>query len=319
MKLAGEVAGTLNFPWQHFRIRPTKGKDLLRLLRIKYGMNYLASSFNLPFFDEIIKTYGSKVRYFTGDMGLVTMKNHCPAKRLRNLDDLADYILYKNSFFTVDVLERLLGIKKGETKEILIEHLREYPETSMAQKNVHFQIFEKGFNWGFEGMDRNRYYFWLATPLLSTKVFRYSMSCPDDQKAPYKLYRDFLIRLSPATVDVDYADYRLPITSRKLIIKKNITSLYVNNMPIQLKMIIRKYFLKSWGSYEKDSVIIEAFLKQLDCCEQLGNYMATDIIRKNLKTFNKQQIDILFTIVSLIEAASCNHSTLHDYLEGDFF
>ena len=103
-----------------------------------------------------------------------------------------------------------------------------YAEADYNKKYVHFQIYERAFNWAFEGVDRNRYYFWTCTPLLSSNVFEYSMNCPDEQKGPYKLYKHFLMELSPELAVVAYANYRLPITSNWLIMKHYSISLYVN-------------------------------------------------------------------------------------------
>ena len=80
----------------------------------------------------------------------------------------------------------------------LRDHVSSYPERDFVQKYVHFVTCERIFKWLTEGEDRNRCFFWSATPYSSFEFFESAMRCPDEQKSYYGLYREFLLQLSPA-------------------------------------------------------------------------------------------------------------------------
>ena len=247
--IAEQVANFFDINWKLFQLSPTKGKYFLQLLKMKSGLNYLGMSFILPFFEKIIEEYGKNIIYFTGDMTLGLL-NNLPSKKLKTIDDLMSYILYKNPIFSLEDVASLLNLNKIEILDILRNHLVNYPENNLMQKYLHFKIYDKTFNWLSEGMDRNRYYFWLATPLLSPKVFKYCINCPEEQKSYFRLYRDFLLKLSPKSAIFNYANYNLPVTSNTFIIKEFLSSFYNDKFPTAIKNLTRKYLLKHWSLYE---------------------------------------------------------------------
>lgn len=316
--IAEQLAKTFKIEWKLFKLAPPKGSDYLKLLRIKYGMNYLAMSYILPFFEKIKVAYGSRIIYYTGDLGLPTMRNNCPSKKLKNLDELVDYILHKNTSFALYDVANIVGLDKDEIIEELKELLLSYPENSLSQKHVHFKIFERAFNWGLEGVDRNRYYFWSATPLLSTQVFHYSMNCPDEQKAPHKIYKRFLLKLSPRAASITNADDNLPITSKRFLIKNFILSAYSNKFPLGFKKLVKKYLLKNVSSFENNSNFVNCLREQLSNCRTIPEYLSPLVIKKIIKDISKNQFEILFTITSSIEEIECNRSTIEKYKNDDF-
>jgi asparagine synthase (glutamine-hydrolysing) len=67
--IARQVAETLGCEWRIFRQGPSKGGDVLKLLKIKSGMNFLGMSFSLPICLELRNVYGPGAVLFTGDGG----------------------------------------------------------------------------------------------------------------------------------------------------------------------------------------------------------------------------------------------------------
>lgn len=317
-EIAKQVSKLYNINFSLYKLRPPTGNDYIKLLRMKNGLNSLSMSFILPFFENIKEEYGQGVVYYTGDMGLATMKNNSPFKRIKNVDELVDYIFEHNSLFSLRETVNLVKIKEDEIRDDIKGLLLTYPELTFSQKYVHFMIYGKAINWGFEGIDRNRYYFWTATPLLSNKVFSYSINCPDRQKGPHKMYKHFFINLFPEAAEIIYGDYMVPITSKKIIYKKFISSMYRNKLPLGIKYLIRKYLFKHWKPYEKNSILMTCLTKQLTNCEAISEYLDPLSIKKMINNLNRRYFHNLFTIVSLIEWRTSGKSTLENYIDSTF-
>ncbi|MFN6946561.1 MAG: hypothetical protein ACK4ND_16560 [Cytophagaceae bacterium] len=317
-EIAKQVSKLYDINFSLCKLRPPTGNDYLKLLHIKNGLNSLAMSFILPFFENLREKYGPRVVYFTGDMGLATMKNNSPLKKFKNIDELIDYIFKYNSLFSLSETVNLVRIEEDEIREDLRCQLLSYPEFSLSQKYVHFMIYGKAINWGFEGIDRNRYYFWTATPLLSNKVFSYSMNCPDNQKGPHKLYKHFFINLFPEAAEIIYGDYMVPITSRKIIFKKFISSIYSNKLPSGIKNLVRKYLFNHWKPYEENSIFTICLTEQLTNCNAISEYLDIQSVKNKIKNINRGYFHNLFTIVSLIERITNRKSTFENYRNSFF-
>lgn len=316
VEIAKKIAKSLSIDLRIIDLTPPKGKDHAALLAMKQGANYLGMAFILPFFETLLNIYGPRTIYFTGDMGTI-IKDYSPSRDLKNMDDLINYILFKHSPMALNDVEQITGVRKEEIIEILRSRLSEYPETDYNQKYVHFQIYERVFNWGFEGVDRNRYYFWTGTPLLSSKVFDYSMNCPDEQKGFYRLYKHFLMELSPELAAIDYANYRFPITSKRLIVKHYTASFYVNNVPDKLRKIIRKYILGRPGTDIMNTPMMNCFREQISNCKSIDSYLSGKEIESRLSQFDKYDLNKLFTVSSLCEKELCKKSSIEKYIDSE--
>ncbi|GBD98093.1 asparagine synthetase [glutamine-hydrolyzing] 1 [bacterium BMS3Abin07] len=319
VKIAKQLADIFNIDLNVIVLSPPKGKDNFKLLRIKNGLNYLSMSFILPFFDKIKEIYRSRIIYITGDGGDKFLHDIGPFKKLSNLDELINYIILNNQIFSLDRISVLTGIQKNELIDNLKNHLISYPEKEYNQKYVHFIIYERGFKWLFEGEDRNRFYFLSITPFYSIQFVNYAMNCPDSQKSNYRLYRKFLNNMNPEASKIDYADYGMPITSKKFNFNLLMRSIF-NKLPATIKTTIKKVAKKPI-SYKYDSTIIKCLRDQLKNCNHIGEYLSQveiENILNNPDIYRKQDIETLFTITSTIEDYHCNESTIEKYFEIDF-
>lgn len=316
VKIAEELAQELNFDWKLFELEPPKGRDFLRLLRIKSGLNYLGMSFILLFFDKLKQVYGPDISYFTGDGGDKMLPDLSPSKRLKDVNALIGHIISQNHIFSLDDVVAITKIPRNSIIDELKNHVLSYPETAWNQKYVHFFICERGFKWLFEGEDRNRYFFWSTTPFYSVRFFDYAMNIPDSMKSGYKLYGEFLTKLSPQASAIDNVRWKAPIRSGRARLRLFAMNFYLN-MPPNLRRII-KQVLKKAESEKYNPNVVSCLQEQVRNCESVRDYLSLDEVIKNCEKYNGQAIFNLFTIVSTIEQAICPTSTIQRFLESDF-
>ncbi len=307
---ASMIADRYNIQWKLFALAPPKGKDYLTLLRIKQGLNYLGMSFILSFFERIKDTYGTRLVYLTGDGGDKLLPDLRPSRKVKNTDALVKYIISANQVFPLSAVAQLTGATEADIVEELRNHILSYPEKDCVQKYVHFVICERGFKWLFEGEDRNRCYFWSASPFWSMPFLHYAMNCPDDQKKKYGLYNNFLNILISGQMNNDYRNLRIPVTTGKFIIK-NVFVL----LPPGMKLAIKKYLLKNAHCYGNNSDIMNCFREQLRT-SPVSDYLKMDAAR--VSSYDKFQINNLFSITSLIAEIKGAQSALKTYCDCDF-
>ena len=192
-----------------------RGKDCLRLLRMKGGLNSLGMSFILPIFEEMRKTLGPTVNYWTGDGGNKLQIDFRPARQLKRVSHLVDYIIAKHQVLPLDAVTTVTQVAKWEVVDEIEKVISTYPENGLGEKYLHFYIFDKTVRWNFEGEDRNRFYFWMSPPSFAARFFRYLKYCPEEQKTGHALYREFLTELSPEALRIDNANWGFSLESKK--------------------------------------------------------------------------------------------------------
>lgn len=148
---------------------------------------------------------GPEITYFTGDGGGDALGVSSPYRRIGTPQALLDYVIERYQIWPLDQVAALTRLTGQDIKAELAEHLASYPETAPHRKYKHFFCLEVATKMYHEGEDRNRHFFWSATPFYAFEFFHYAMNCPDRDKQGYRLYREFLAQLHPAAGDIDYA------------------------------------------------------------------------------------------------------------------
>lgn len=306
-KIAEKLADIFSIPWRMFYVDSDTKRYERELLKIKNGLNYLGMSFILPFFKWIKMSYGNDLCYFTGDGGDKTLHDLNPESKIIDLDELINYIINKNYHFTLEEISILTNVKQTEFISELKSHILSYPEKEVNNKYIHFLIFERGFKWLFEGEDRNRFYFWTLAPFYSLPFFIYAMNCSEKIKNKFRLYKEFLIRLSPEASAVPHSDLRFPIKSnlkRSLFFTKN--AIY-SKLPLRfLKFYtkLRNLIITPRRTIEVSSHVETNnsynFNEQIERCDSIKKYFSIGELQK-LKNTNEDKFAYLFTITSAME------------------
>jgi asparagine synthase (glutamine-hydrolysing) len=318
VRLAEQVADKLKLKWELIKTTSPSGNELLTLLKMKSGMNSLGMSFMLNFLEKIRANYGSDAVYFTGDGG-DRIKPHIKiSRKLRNINDLVNYIICNNQLFTSEQIYVLTGIKKEDIFEEIKNTVLSYPEVCLRHKYIHFMIYESALKWVFEGEDRNRYYLWSVTPFYSIHFFKKAMCCSEKSKAYYDLYRRFLLKLNPEVSSIDNAGWKLPITSIKLVPYLFLKSVYAR-LPEKIKNAV-KIFIKGKKPIRHNPEFIRCLQEQANS-HIVSDYFSSFELKQLLKDVNSYSVSTiynLFTITSTIEYFGTGKSSLEKYYDSAF-
>ena len=322
VEAAKQLSKVLDMDLRIFELANPKGKDLLRLLRMKNGLNCLAMSFLLLFLEGIKQYYGSRgTRFLTGDGGDHLLRDKKPYRNLRDVDDLAHYIISEHKIFSVEEVVALTHIQENDLVDELKNHVLSYPEQDWNQKHVHFDIFDRAFKWSCEGEDRNRFYLWSGAPFYSPKFLRYAMNCPDSQKSRYRLYRSFLLGLSPEASAIRNPNWNLSITSSRYKIKSALSDILFRFSPFMVSKKRIKELARNTPGYGPRSTFISCLEHQIDDRNAIGEYLSYPAVKEVVQEhgkYSKRQIQVLFTLVSSIEETECGGSTIEKYYDAEF-
>ena len=314
-EIAEQLARTLGIDWRLIRLEPTLGKDLLSVLRMKNGLNYLGLATIMPFLARIRDEYGAGALYFTGDGGDKVLRDLRPCWKLRNLDSLVSFILSRNQRFSLRNVAAVTRIPEKEIMEELRVHVSSFPEKSWSQKYIHFLLSERAFKLVFEGEDKNRFLFWSVTPFYSIEFFRYAMGCPDHQKEKFALHRSILLALSPMAGSISYANWKVPLSGNRYLLYLFIRSI-IDRVPPRLKKSIQKVKLitqrRSLDNYRS------CLRDELTSSLCINKYVDSRFLERMANNCNKSEMAILLTIASAIEESECRESTLARYHDVQF-
>lgn len=318
VEIAGQVAKALGSDWKSFQVGLARGNDVLELLKIQSGLNFLGMSFTMPFFRMIEESYGDRITLFTGEGGDKVLRDIRPVGRLKNIDALTEYVLTHNQLMDPDTVSALTGQNASEIVESLKHHLGSYDEQNMKAKYVHFIVYERCLKWLFYGEDRNRFIFWPVAPFYAIDFWSEAMSCPFAFKNRYRLFREMLLRISPEAARINNYAWNLPITSKKMLLYFSAREMY-----LQLPPPVRRFIKTHHGNrvvltgYPMESDLVKCFLEQLENCSAISEYLSIDAIRSSLPSLDKMGFDHLFTLTSTIEDFTCAKSTIEKYREHE--
>ena len=317
-QFAEKAAEILKSDWQLFNLNPPKGRDMLDLIRMKFGLNFIGMSFFLKFLESVKNRYGSEAIYLTGDGGDQLFHSLEPRIDLKSFRDMIAYNLKFYGFFPIDLAARLVNIDKSDVIEDMVERIQSYPEKNMKLKYVHFMIFDRMYKCFFEGEDRNRCYLWSAAPFFTIRMFNYAMNCPARQKIHFGLYAEFLGNLLPAAAAVRTANNSKPITSNYYKFKRYISLLFPWLLELKEKIVKPGVVL---DNYEPDSNWLRCLKKQVENCSAVTDFFdhasLTEYIEQPNR-YRKQSLENLFTISSLIEHMVDDDRTLKEFSDSDF-
>lgn len=312
VRIAADVAAALGVDWKRYELAPIETAEMDALLDFKRGMNHLGMAFILEFFDALLEQHGRDTTYVTGDGGDKTLPDLSPAKPLDGLDDLVDYTVAKNDVFSLPDVARITGVARSTVVDEVRSLLRSYPEDHTAAKYVHFLTHERGFNWLFEGEDRNRYYCWSTTPFYATDVFTYAMNVPADQKAGNDLYREFLRALWPPAIEFPDADFGTPMTSVRYPLVQRVQSLLARYPALE---DVARIVYRGELTYEYPRTVESAMRDQLAADGSVERVLSTaaveDVLDSPLR-YGRQELFNLFTITSVIDEQASGRDPVDD-------
>jgi len=308
--IAKIIAKKLEVKFKLFKLPQPGIKEIECLLQYKGGLNYVGMSFILNFFKDIKANYGANVSYWTGDEGNALIANSLPKKRLRDTDELIEYIIssWGHGHSKLERIERFLNIDTQEIRKAIKDIVEQYPEQNLNHKFLHFFFFDYLYKVQYEGEDRNRVFFWSVAPMYSIFFFNYVLNIPDYQKECHKLYKEFLISLSPEMAKIKNSNWGYSVISRESILKgrgmfkkeliwklRRLLSLYIpkiikNNSIYAIPPLLNRYII--------DILKTSPTLSKLNLTSNLKMYL---LLEKNIEKVEFYNILTIISFISMIE------------------
>jgi asparagine synthase (glutamine-hydrolysing) len=277
-----EIASLVDFQWNGYYIEDVDEENIRKLINLKDAMNYAGVANILSFLEVITK---KNEQYYTGDWGRI-FKNDFPREKIYNFKELIDYIVNNKAVFKPEIVAEILNIPLEKVYDRIKEIVSSYPETNFKYKYLHFLYHERTLNWLQEGEDRNRKYFWSATPFSNQLLFDYAKNINPKQKISYKLYKKIISNIDSRFLDISYEKID-DIRSLKFVISDKI-KLLLGFSPT-IKRILKKNKKKEKKYFEDSNEFIKLFRSNRNM----------DIFKLNpSRNYTKTEI---FTLVSLLE------------------
>jgi asparagine synthase (glutamine-hydrolysing) len=311
--IARQVANLFGAEWKLVRLNPPLASDVLKLLRIKNGMNPLYMSFLLAFLDQVRKSWGPDLVFLSGEIGDRLLPDRRPAGDLAGIGELVDHLISQDPKFSLETVVALTGIKRTDILDEMRHHISSYPEQDWTKKYIHFVTYERIFKWLTEGEDRNRCYFWSATPYSAFEFFDFAIRCPDEQKSYYGLYREFLLQLSPTAAAIEHAG------TGEAVMSDRFTTVRKTLKFLQADPALRRRLQMVMGppqGYEVDPMTIACLREQIAHSEAIFEYLSESAVRnivEHYTNYTKESIDLLFTITAPIEERLTGKSILESF------
>lgn len=298
-------------------VSPPTGSDIMELLKLKEGMNSLATSPIIPFYYKLINTYKKDFVYITGDNGdkiMFTLDR--PPMIFISIEDLVNFVINENSTIPVEIVSEITGITKEEIFEEIKAILMNFPEKDYFQKYVHLRSIEKPFKFAFQGEDRHRSYFWNSSPFWSFEFFNYIMNCTDLSKRKHRIFAGLLNSYSKEATNVTYSNFHSSVNSYK---GKMFMNLIYNIYPLispQGKKILKNKFFPGNPKANENFLLFQFIKDQASSTEEINNY----INARNIENYglNKVSAFNIFTITSAIEYLSANRISAQIFSENEF-
>jgi asparagine synthase (glutamine-hydrolysing) len=317
VKIAKQLANIFGIDWNNYHLGSPKARDLLTLLKIKSGLNYLGASFIVPFLDTIKEQHDRiDVNFFTGEGGDRLLPNLLPGKKFKDMNDLIDHIISRQGTFSLTDVTSFLLIDKNRFVDEIRNILSSYPEKSLGQKYVHFLIYGRVFNWFFEGEDRDRFYFWSVAPFYSVPFFYYAMNCSDKNKVHRALQKRFLFALSPSAARINHTLFRYPITTKRFKISYHTIMFLINHVRLRKALVKLMRKTRYGNAYRSNSNIIECLREQITKCGYICRHFSCSGLKNivdNPTNYSKFGVDNLFTLTTVIDETCCGTKTIQKY------
>jgi len=317
IEIAEKLCRIYNIKLDKIHVSPPKGSDVLELLKLKEGMNSLATSPIIPFYYKLMNTYKKDFIYITGDNGdkiIFTLDR--PPMKFKSIDDLVNFVICENSIMPLELITEVTSITKEEVYEEIKTILINFSEQDYFQKYVHLRSIEKPFKFAFQGEDRHRSYFWNSSPFWSYGFFNYLMNCPDLSKRKHRIFAGLLNSYSRKATDVTYTNFHSSVNSFKGKIFINLVYSIYPLISSRGKKNLKNKFFPGNPKVNENFLLYQFIKDQNSSTNEISSYINTNKIEDY--GLNRVSVYNIFTITSAIEYLMANKTNTQIYSENEF-
>lgn len=314
-RYAGQVAQVLDVDWQLVKRPVACTDDIEQLLWMKDGMNHAGMAFLLPLHRWLRDRSGRRVLHLTGDNGDRSMDPQGPPLTLKTFDHFCRFVIERHTRIEADDVATITGLSKQSFVDRVYQKLNRYPEKDMNNRYRHFILAERLLNWNFQAEERNRTYFWHATPFSSFPYFEYAMGVPDTAKRNWRLFEEFMRLVNPKCLDVHYANWEAPITSHLRYWNPFKQSIY-ERLPAWLRVFIRDRTL--YRGLTVEASLMDYFEGCLSNLDHHAGFLNVEATSRYIKRCNANSFNNILTFVTYMKLHSQRISDLKKELMASY-
>jgi asparagine synthetase B (glutamine-hydrolysing) len=294
---AEQVAKAIQVEWTLLERPPLSVEEIERLLWLKDGLNFSQVAFLLPLHRRLKETHRQPVLHLTGDNGDRSTDPQGASVPLAGSEDFMRFTIERHTRIPLDQVARVTGLGEAEIFEGIRQRLRQYPESAPQNQYRHFILAERLSNWNFQAEDRNRTYFWHATPFSSFPYFEAAMATPDSAKKHWRLVEQFMRLIDPRCVQVPYGNWAAPINSYHRYWIPFKRALY-ERLPTRLRIAVRDRTLyRGLRPAEHLRALLEVALNQLD---DRAGFLDRSAVRDVASKCNLNEFHNILTVVAYL-------------------
>ncbi len=277
-----KIASLTEFNWNGYSVDEINEENVQEIIDLKDAMNYAGIANMISFLKKITK---NNEQYYTGDGGRI-LKNDFPREKISNYDELISYLIAHKVVFKPKAVAEILGISMEKVFDRILTIFSTYPESDFKYKYLHFLYHERTLNWLQEGEDRNRKYFWSATPFSNPILYDYVKNINPKHKRSFRLYKQIINNIDERFMAISYGKID-DLSSLRYVISDRI-KLFLGLVPT-IKNRLKNIQRKEIKYFENSDEFIKLFLSN-------NNQKIFNIITP--RNYTKLEI---FTLVSLLE------------------
>ncbi len=305
VSVAEKVADSLNVEFMKIQLEKPGFEDYEKIAEIKPGLNNVVMANALGLYKAVLERLPYGADFYTGDGGASMKTPYRSQAGIKSEDHFLQQVFHTPAVFDEEDLKQLLGLEIADLIDEFEPEISDYPAESWKEKYFYYTVFDYLTNFGYEGEDRSRYFFWTQTPFEAIPFYIYALGIPDRFKTGLKLMSRFLKMCNLCLLDIVYADYSARPDSAKVRSKLMLKGLMKRHPALLRK--IRRIVLP--GAYKPEAVergILDYALTSFNRADSLSGIMDLDYLRQLLhKPLSSSRFNLL---LSLILAAARNRA-----------
>ncbi|MBD3218322.1 MAG: hypothetical protein GF310_08600 [candidate division Zixibacteria bacterium] len=305
VSIAEKVADSLNVEFMKIQLEKPGFEDYEKIAEIKPGLNNVVMANALGLYRAILDKlpYGSD--FYTGDGGASMKTPYRSQTGIKSGDHFLQQVFHTPAVFAGEDLKKLLGLGIADLIDDFEPEILKYRAETWSEKYFYYTVFDYLTNFGYEGEDRSRYFFWTQTPFEAIPFYIYALSIPDRFKTGLKLMSRFLKMCDPRLLDIVYADYGARPDSAKVRSKLMLKG-FMKRHPALLKKIRKIVFPRAYKPKPVEGDMRDYALTALNQAGHLSGIMDLDYLKQLLhKPLSSSRFNLL---LSLILAAARNRA-----------
>ena len=299
VEIAEQICQGMNLDFKRIELKPFEFEDFQFIAYLRDGLNNVVMSAALGLYENLLKKAQFGASLFTGDGGMSLKTGYRMGNRINSEKQILKYVFATNANFPLNLIENLMAISLKESKAEFITRIRECPTESWSERYLHHIVFEYLTNYGYEGEDRSRFYFWLQAPFEAIPFYSYALRIPDKYKYGLQLISGFIRKLQPQLLKYNYADFNAPVDSFKTRFSLKAKA-FLQNHPYMINILRKIIFSQRYKSASQSKLFLNQIMDMVQDSDLIPQVFNKDYLVRVIEKSDLIQYHQLITVLLYI-------------------